>query len=136
MLSNSCVPLLPCPKRVQVLHNTMNDTQTTPRLKVKELCFPSVVAGVYFLPKSSPSTPYHNNGNFNLNSNTATTINSLHHLKKFIRLFQPLAEKTPQGNKLRRQHFYSCDGNGTGSCSLSDVESFVLTRLSTDYEEH
>ncbi len=56
-------------------------------------------------------------------------------LKKFCRPFHPLAEKTPEGNKLRREKFHSCDGNGTGYCSLSDVETFVLSMLNKEYGE-
>mmetsp|Transcript_26800 Transcript_26800/g.31175 ORF Transcript_26800/g.31175 Transcript_26800/m.31175 type:complete len:490 (+) Transcript_26800:324-1793(+) len=85
---------------------------STPKLKVKDAKFPSVVAGVFFLGSGS-------------------SIN----LKRFIKPFQPLAEKTPEGNKLRRENFKICDGNGSGYCSLSDVETFILTKLQGSYGE-
>ncbi len=83
----------------------------TPRLRDKDPVFPSVVAGVYFLPKETASL----------------------RLKRFIRVFQPLAEKTPAGNKLRRETFHICDGNGSGYCSLADVDNFVCTQLNKEY---
>ena len=89
----------------------MQRDQPTPKLKEKARRYPSVIAGVYFIPAKESSL----------------------NLKKFSRPFQPLAEKTPEGNKLRRESFHSCDGNGTGYCSLSDVESFVLTMLNKEY---
>lgn len=87
--------------------------QPSPKLKEKDPMYPSVVAGVYFLSMDSASL----------------------NLKKFIRPFQPLAEKTPEGNKLRRDTFGSADGNGTGYLSLSDTDNFIQERLTLEYGE-
>jgi len=86
---------------------------TTPKLKEKSPFFPSVVAGVYFIGEGCSI-----------------------HVKRFIRPFQPLAEKTPDGNKLRRQNFALCEGEGSGYnmyCDYSHVENFVSAKLKLEY---
>ena len=80
--------------------------------KKRTSTYPSVVAGVYFTPKSSSSR-----------------------LKKFLRTFQPLSEKTPESNKLRRQTFHTADGNGSGYCSLADIDNFVSIMLKKMYDD-
>jgi len=54
-------------------------------------------------------------------------------LKDFIKSVQPYAEKTAQSLKLRKYGFKQCDTNGTGECSLAEVDGFVLTNLKKDY---
>jgi len=50
-------------------------------------------------------------------------------LKDFVFAFQPLAEKTSKGTLIRKKVFSACDGNGTGQCSLAEIDSFVQSRL-------
>jgi len=44
----------------------------------------------------------------------------------FMGCFQPLAEKTPEGEKLRKVAFRAADPNGNGLCSLAELETWVL----------
>jgi hypothetical protein len=44
----------------------------------------------------------------------------------FMGCFQPLAEKTPEGEKLRKLAFRAADPNGNGLCSLAELETWVL----------
>ncbi len=54
-------------------------------------------------------------------------------LKKFIKSFQPYAEKQPTSLALRKTGFASCDSNRSGRCSLAEVDSFVNSVLKKDY---
>jgi Ca2+-binding EF-hand superfamily protein len=54
-------------------------------------------------------------------------------LKEFIKSIQPYTEKTAEGKKLRKFGFGKCDMNGSGECSLAEVDGFVLTNLKSDY---
>ena len=54
-------------------------------------------------------------------------------LKEFIKSIQPYTEKTAEGKKLRKIGFGKCDMNGSGECSLAEVDGFVLTNLKSDY---
>ena len=54
-------------------------------------------------------------------------------LKEFIKCIQPYTGKTADGKKLRKHGFGKCDMNGSGECSLAEVDSFVLTNLKADY---
>ena len=54
-------------------------------------------------------------------------------LKEFIKSIQPYSEKTAEGKKLRKFGFGKCDMNGSGECSLAEVDGFVLTNLKSDY---
>jgi len=54
-------------------------------------------------------------------------------LRKFVGVFQPYAEKTPEGNALRKKGFSSCDPNGNGLVSFAECETFVLKSLQTAY---
>ncbi len=82
-----------------------------PKMKEKNSTYPSVVGEVFFI--STENTPLH--------------------LKKFIRTFQPFAEKTSDGKELRKRGFASCDTNCSGYLSLSETESFVLQQLKKEY---
>ncbi len=103
-----------------------------PKRKPKELQFPTVVAGVYRLP-TADDDKFNTTKKKSSSSKSSVTSSSLLNLRKFVRLFQPLAEKTPEALKLRQQLFRSCDANGSGYCSLLDVETFILKTLSKDY---
>jgi hypothetical protein len=54
-------------------------------------------------------------------------------LKEFIKSIQPYTERTTDGKKLRKYGFGKCDMNGSGECSLAEVDGFVLTNLKADY---
>ncbi len=54
-------------------------------------------------------------------------------LKKFIKSFQPYAEKDSTSLALRKTGFASCDNNGTGQCSLAEIDSFINFVLKNDY---
>lgn len=82
-----------------------------PKVKEKNSTYPSVVGEVFFI--STENTPLH--------------------LKKFLRTFKPFAEKTPDGKKLRKRGFASCDTNCSGYLSLAETESFVLQQLKKEY---
>ena len=50
-------------------------------------------------------------------------------LREFMDCFQPLGEKTPEGEKLRKEAFRAADPNGNGLCSLAELETWVLQVL-------
>ena len=50
-------------------------------------------------------------------------------LLDFVSVFRPYTERSTVGSNLRRVGFKSCDGNGSGNCSLSDIDCFILARL-------
>ncbi len=54
-------------------------------------------------------------------------------LKDFIKTIQPYAEKNAAALKLRKTGYRKCDSNGTGECSLAEVDGFVLTTLKKAY---
>ena len=54
-------------------------------------------------------------------------------LKDFIKIIQPYAEKNSDSLKLRKTGYRKCDSNGTGECSLAEVDGFVLTALKKSY---
>ena len=50
-----------------------------------------------------------------------------------IKVFQPLAEKTAEAEKLRGPAFAKADPNGNGLCSLAELETYVLGALLSAY---
>ena len=50
-------------------------------------------------------------------------------LARFTGVFQPLAEKTPAGEALRKAGWRAADANGNGLASLAELETFVLKTL-------
>eukprot|EP00613_Pedinella_sp_CCMP2098_P047261 CAMPEP_0171835758 /NCGR_PEP_ID=MMETSP0992-20121227/11173_1 /TAXON_ID=483369 /ORGANISM="non described non described, Strain CCMP2098" /LENGTH=581 /DNA_ID=CAMNT_0012451641 /DNA_START=47 /DNA_END=1792 /DNA_ORIENTATION=- len=51
----------------------------------------------------------------------------------FMDLFHPMAEKSPEAEKLREEGFVTADPNGNGLCSLAELETFVLKSLVTKF---
>lgn len=62
-----------------------------------------------------------------------TPKNGSKELKEFLKSIQPYTEKTNDAKKLRQVGFRKCDGNGSGECSLAEVDAFVLDNLKGDY---
>lgn len=54
-------------------------------------------------------------------------------LRKIIQSFQPYAEKHPTSIALRKADFSTCDSNGSGKCTLSEIENYVSWVLKQDY---
>jgi hypothetical protein len=54
-------------------------------------------------------------------------------LVAFLTCFAPLAEETPAGAALRAEGFLTADPNGNGLCSLAELETFVLKRLTATF---
>ena len=61
--------------------------------------------------------------------------NTTKELKDFLKSIQPYAEKSAEAKKLRQAGFRKCDGNGSGECSLAEIDGFVLENLKADYGE-
>lgn len=59
--------------------------------------------------------------------------NASKELKDFMRSFQPYTEKSEEAKRLRKLGFRKCDTNGTGECSLAEMDGFILTNLKDDY---
>jgi hypothetical protein len=49
--------------------------------------------------------------------------------KRFERAFEPLAEQTKRGRMLRAEQWKAADANGSGSCSLSEIDAWIKTML-------
>jgi hypothetical protein len=64
---------------------------------------------------------------------TYKPTNASKELKEFIRSFQPYAEKNDEAKRLRKMGFKKCDSNGTGECSLAEIDGFILTNLKDDH---
>lgn len=64
---------------------------------------------------------------------TYKPTNTSKELKDFIRSFQPYAEKNDEAKRLRKMGFKKCDSNGTGECSLAEIDGFILTNLKDDH---
>ncbi|GFH46049.1 hypothetical protein CTEN210_02523 [Chaetoceros tenuissimus] len=62
-----------------------------------------------------------------------TPKNGSKELKEFLKSIQPYTEKTNDAKKLRQMGFRKCDGNGSGECSLAEVDAFVLDNLKADF---
>uniref|UniRef100_A0A7S3Q0N4 EF-hand domain-containing protein n=1 Tax=Chaetoceros debilis TaxID=122233 RepID=A0A7S3Q0N4_9STRA len=61
------------------------------------------------------------------------SINTSEELQAFVKSFQPYGEKMAECVSLRRAGFVSCDNNGSGKCSLAEVDSFINDVLKKDY---
>jgi hypothetical protein len=59
--------------------------------------------------------------------------NASKELKDFLKSFQPYTEKNEEAKKLRKLGFKKCDTNGSGKCSLAEIDLFVLTNLQDDH---
>jgi len=59
--------------------------------------------------------------------------NASNDLNLFLTVLQPLTEKTSEAGKLRQDAFRSCDGNGSGQCSLAEVDSHVQATLKKEH---
>jgi len=55
-------------------------------------------------------------------------------LKDFVSTFQPYAEKTSEGQKLRTEGFKLSDPHNKGYCSLDDLEHFIRQTLGTTFD--
>ena len=55
-------------------------------------------------------------------------------LKDFVATFQPFAEKTTDGQKLRTEGFKLSDPSSKGYCSLVDIETFISQSLGEKFE--
>merc|ERR1719330_717463 len=56
-------------------------------------------------------------------------------LMDFLRVFQPLAEKTLVGKKDRQKSFGYADQNRNGYASLAEIEVFIKRALSGSFEK-
>ncbi len=54
-------------------------------------------------------------------------------LRNFIRIIQPYTEKTSHSKQLRKLGFRKVDANGSGRCSLAEVDGFILNTLKKTY---
>ena len=52
----------------------------------------------------------------------------------FISVFQPYAELVDDSKDLRKAGFKYCDGNGNGICILTEVNSFIISRICAIYK--
>jgi hypothetical protein len=55
-------------------------------------------------------------------------------LRDFVETFKPYTEKTLEGQKLRIKEFKQVNTDGSGRCSLADLETFIKRLLSTRFE--
>jgi Ca2+-binding EF-hand superfamily protein len=55
-------------------------------------------------------------------------------LKDFVAVFQPYAEKTTDGQKLRTEGFKLSDPSNKGYCSLDETENFIRQTLELNFE--
>ena len=54
--------------------------------------------------------------------------------KDFLKIFQPYAEKNANGLKMRKKGYSKADSNGSGQCSLAEVDRFVMSTLKKEYD--
>jgi Ca2+-binding EF-hand superfamily protein len=55
-------------------------------------------------------------------------------LKDFVSVFEPFEAKTDEASKLRKDAFRNADSNGSGYCSLAEMEVFIQAALRDRYE--
>lgn len=55
-------------------------------------------------------------------------------LKDFVMAFEPFEAKTDEASKLRKDAFRNADSNGSGYCSLAEMEVFIQSALRDRYE--
>lgn len=54
-------------------------------------------------------------------------------LIRFVRVFAPLASPTPEGRRLRESAYKRADTNHSGSCSLSELNTYIRSELGASY---
>lgn len=55
-------------------------------------------------------------------------------LRDFVVAFEPFEGKTDEASKLRKDAFRNADSNGSGYCSLAEMETFIQATLRDRYE--